>query len=522
MLDKALALAEAGKLAEADAIYSDMLRKKAVSNRLLSHVIHFHNRYSRMFRRAVPHVQTLLKTRPKSADTHALAAETYANCSRFPLARHHAAQAAQLAPDNPDVLFVAAYAYLQSRTFDAALPLLDQALEIAPQHRGARLQKGRACLGLGRIADARALAHQLWAEAPDDLNAIGLYIDATKLVADDPVLIHMRDQLLPKLAAKGGLDHAHLLKLLGKAHNDLGSHHRALRYFTQARQVAPQNYDAKRYAQFVAQQCAAISRADYFGKGHDSQQPVLIVGMPRSGSTLLEQMLSIHPDIGSAGESPSLNVIVQSLGVRPHAGQDIVQAIKRMPGDAIAKIAAHYLEETAQDGQRLIIDKTPHNFELLGVFALLFPKARIIHMARDPLDTCVSCYMQNLSAWHRYTQTLDSLGHAYVLYHRLMQHWQKVLPNPIHTVEYEALVDSPDTVGRGVADFLGVDWRPEMRDFHTAENRSLTLSARQVREPLYKTAIGRWRNYEPDIDPLKRRLRQFYSDDQMTTRAVDA
>ncbi len=512
MLDKAMALAKAGRIAEADALFAKLLGKTPVRVKTLQAAIHFQNRYSRRTRRAVPLVVALLKARPDAAQTHALAAETYSNCSRFPLAKHHAAKAAALAPDDPDTLFIAAYAYLQAGDFGPALDHIDHALELQPDHRQARLQKGRALLGLGDTDGAVSMARALWAGQKDDMNAIGLFIDAAKLQSDDPILTHMRDTMLPAYADIGGAPLAHLLKLLGKAHNDFGDYHAALDYFDQAKAAQPLQYDAKRYAGFVDAQCKAISRADYFGKGTDHDSPVLIVGMPRSGSTLLEQILTAHPQIASAGESPSLNVIVQEVGVRTHHGGDITRAIKQIPPEAARRFALRYLDETRQGDERLTIDKSLHNFELLGVFATIFPKARILHMMRDPMDTCVSCYMQNLSAWHRYTQSLDTLGQSYVQYRRLMDHWAMALPNPMLTVCYEDLVTDTAAQARAVIEFLGLDWDPACLDFQNNANRSLTLSARQVREPLYTTSMQRWRRYEPHLEPLKQHLGLFYPD----------
>ncbi len=512
MSDKAMALAKAGRIAEADAVFGKLLGKSPVRAKTLQAAILFHNRYSRRTRRAVPLVAALLKARPEAAQSHALAAETYANCSRFPLAKSHADKAVTLAPDDPDTLFIAAYAYLQSGAFGPALGFIDHALALEPDHRQARLQKGRALLGLGDTDGAVRIARALWEEQKDDMNAIGLFCDAAKLHNDDPILIHMRDVLLPAFRQVGGATLAHLLKLLGKAHNDFGDYHTALDYFDQAKAAQPLQYDAKRYAAFVDAQCKAISRADYFGKGTDHDSPVLIIGMPRSGSTLLEQILTAHPQIASAGESPSLNVMVQEIGVRRHHGGDITRAIKQIPAEAAPRFAQRYLDETRQGDEELTIDKSLHNFELLGFFATMFPKARILHVMRDPMDTCVSCYMQNLSAWHSYTQSLDALGHSYVLYRRLMDHWATALPNPMFNVRYEDLVTDTEAQARAAIDFLGLDWDPACLDFQSNANRSLTLSARQVREPLYTTSMQRWRRYEPHLEPLKKRLARFYPD----------
>jgi len=227
--------------------------------------------------------------------------------------------------------------------------------------------------------------------------------------------------------------------------------------------------------------------------------------MPRSGSTLVEQMLARHPDIASVGESPSLNVIYQDTRARAHNGADMVAAIRQIPQEAATRLAERYLDETKRNA-RYVIDKSLHNYELLGFFARLLPNAKIIHMRRNPLDTCVSCYMSRLSAWHRYSQDLISLGHAYRQYDALMTHWENTLPNPIHTVHYEDIVQDTAATARKLLTFLDLPWDADVLDQSKAGAISKTLSTWQVRQPLYTGAIKRWERYGTRIDPLIKAL----------------
>lgn len=512
MLKQALALAKAGRTAQAAELYEKLLKAKPDNVAVLRAVIHFHNRYSLRFRRAVPLVGTLLKQEPKAAQSHALAAETLCNCARLPQAKHHAHIAREIAPNDPDVLFIAAYVAMEQQGYDVALGYLDHALSVRPDHRPSLLQRGRALLGMGEISQVQQLCRDLLKVTPDDMNVIGLYINATRIKRDDLILVHARDNLLPQYEKMGGINLSHLLRLLGKAHNDFGDYVGAFGFFERAKSALPLKYNADGYGNFVSTLCANITRADYFGRGDQSEQPVLIVGMPRSGSTLLEQILASHPQVASVGESPSLNVIVQDTKARTHNGGDMVGLIKQIPDEATRKIAARYLAETAQGAATRVIDKSLHNFELLGFFAAILPRARIIHMRRDPMDTCVSCYMQNLSAWHKYTQSLDTMGHAYVQYDRLMQHWKTVLPNPMLEVRYEDTVQDIESVARRAVAFLGLDWDPACLNYQNTKNKTRTLSSGQVREPLYTTSLQRWRRYEPHLAPLKRHLAPFYPD----------
>jgi hypothetical protein len=314
-----------------------------------------------------------------------------------------------------------------------------------------------------------------------------------------PAFIRRRD---PRLSQ--------LLGILGKASHDLGLYDAAFDYFNKSKAVTPNRYDAKAYDRYVAQIGANISRADYFGRGDVVDTPVFVVGMPRCGSTLLAQVLSGHPQIGSAGESRSLRRIMHEIGMKNHDGARMVKAIKEMPADAARRLAARYVSQTHQEGTQRTIDKSLHNFELLGFMGAMMPHARVIHVLRDPMDHCVSCYLQTLPAGHHYNRSLAAVAHAYRAHRRLMDHWKKTLPNPIMTVHYEDLVTDLEGTARGIIDFLGLDWDAACLDFQANENQVQTISVKQVRQPLYQSSIQRWRQYEAHLGPLKSGLAPFY------------
>ena len=503
-LPQAQKLAQSGQTRAADAAFTALLKAKPKNAVILQAAITFHNRYSRRYRAAVPLADRLVALKPNAATSHALAAETYCNCQRLPQALLHGEKAVQLGPNDPDALFAYAVALMAVDRTGEALDHLANAVSQDATHRPARLQQARALRNLGQLDKACAIAHALWAENPDDLNAITAYFGVTPVLADDPVLRHLEDKLAPRYATIGGPDYADVLKLIAKAQTDQGAHIAAFDTIAKAKATAPLSYDRKGYETFVKTLCANLTAKD-FPASCDSTRPVLIVGMPRCGSTLVEQMLARHPDTASVGESPALNVIYQDTRARQHNGADMVAAIRQIPDDAAMRLAQRYLDETARDSA-LVIDKSLHNFELLGFFARLLPRAKIIHMRRNPMDTCISCYMSRLSGWHRYAQDLDSLGHAFRQYDALMSHWEKVLPNPIHTVHYEDVVQNAEATARQLLDFLDLSWTPDVLDQSKAGATSRTLSTWQVRQPLYQSAINRWERYGARVDPLRKAL----------------
>ncbi|SMY08723.1 tetratricopeptide repeat-containing sulfotransferase family protein [Flavimaricola marinus] len=515
MLDKAKALASAGRLQEAAKLYDKLIADKPRNAVILAGAIQFHNRYSRQFPKALALSETLLTLKPKAVESHILAAESALNCQRLRAALDHAETALRLAPDQPDALFIAAAVDMALNRHEAASGKLEAALRRDPDHLPSRIQLARAMQSAGQLTEAEAMVRSMLDAHPDNATLLPLLFSVATMSRDDPHVRRLTESTIPALRKLGGPPLADALRLLAKAQTDFGDHEAAFATTTEAKAAAPMQRDTERYADFIDAQCSKIDARSFDRPGgSDSDRPVLIVGMPRSGSTLLEQMLAQHPQIESVGESPALRVMTQELRMGLHVAEDMIRAIREVPEAAAARLAVRYLEETApmQPGTTRVIDKSLHNFELLGFFAKLLPKGRIIHVLRDPLDTCVSCYLQPLSPWHSYTQDLQGLGRAYMQHRQLMDHWAEVLPNPVTQVRYEALVTEPEQTLRGVLEGMGLPWDDNCLAYEQSANRSKTLSASQVRKPLYQKAIQRWRQYEAHLGPLKEELRPLYPD----------
>ena len=513
-LDKAKALATNGRIAEADALFDALLKAKPKNAVVLTTYVRFHNRYSRKFRKAAAAVEPLIALKPKSAEVQALAAETYCNCKLLAEAERHAKAALRIDPNNLDNLFIAAHVDAALNRPDAAIAKIKLALAKRPDHLPSLIQKGRYLRAAGELTSAAAVARDLWQKHPDNIDVINLLFSVGPVDAGDPVLAHLKTQILPRLENTGGVAYADALKLLAKAHLDAGSHDAAFEAFERAKLAVPMGRDEKAYANYIQSLCSSVTKADYAAvTGDPSMQPVLIIGFPRSGSTLLEQMLTGHSQIGSVGESPTLPNICQQTGMRSHHGGDMLSVIRQIPLNATRSFGKRYLAEiNRENSEPRVIDKALHNFELLGLAAKILPNAQIIDMRRDPLDTCVSCYLQPLSAWHSYTQDIGLLGRTYAEYRKLMTHWGQVLPNPILTLCYEDLIADQEGELRKTLDFLGLPWERAVMDHVKSKNHSRTLSTAQVRAPLSQKAIGRWKNYEAYLDPLKSALRDLYPD----------
>lgn len=303
---------------------------------------------------------------------------------------------------------------------------------------------------------------------------------------------------------------------LGRFHEQRGRYPSAFHYYQQGNQIkARKNRFDKKHHDAQIDNIIEIFDHEFFRQraswGSLSELPVFIVGMPRSGTTLVEQILSSHPAIHGAGELGFMLDLVASLKeLDPTSAQSHADRVRDLSQQQLGDMSARYVGDlqTLQPGAERILDKLPGNYFRLGVVFLLFPRVRIIHCKRDPMDTCWSCYQQNFEQGLLFTNDLENLGFAYRGYTRLMAHWHSVFPGQILDVHYEDLLDDPETHSRELLQHCGIDWDPAVLEFHRQQRPVSSASLWQVRQPMYKTSIGRWRVYEEFLQPLQQALSQ--------------
>ena len=229
--------------------------------------------------------------------------------------------------------------------------------------------------------------------------------------------------------------------------------------------------------------------------------------MPRSGTTLVEQILASHPKAFGAGELRDFYLLTRDLSAYLQSSIPYPECAALLDQESARYLATGYLDhllELSADATH-VIDKAPNNFRHLGLIALLFPRVRLVHCRREALDVGLSCYFQYFRSQH-FTNDLKHIGLYYREYERLMAHWKKVLPLPVLDVSYEDLVSDVEGVGRRMVDFCGLDWDDACLRFDKTNRTVLTASQWQVRQPIYKTSVQRWKNYEKHLGPLKRAL----------------
>jgi tetratricopeptide (TPR) repeat protein len=299
---------------------------------------------------------------------------------------------------------------------------------------------------------------------------------------------------------------------LGRFHEQRNDHVSALKYYQHGNNIkAKHNRFDKDLHESQIDNVIETFNPEFFSHrrdwGNTSNVPVFIIGMPRSGTTLIEQILSAHPLIHGAGELRLMLELASSLNSDQQSSpKSHTRRVAALNQQQVMDIALEQLEQMhslAPEASH-VVDKLPGNYFRLGLIRLLFPKAKIIHCQRDPMDTCWSCYQQNFEEGLNFTNNLENLGHAYRGYRRLMAHWQRMFPNQILDIRYEDLVQDPETVSQELLQHCGEQWQPQVLDFQKHDRPVNTASLWQARQPIYQSSIGRWKSYRKFLKPLSR------------------
>ena len=382
-----------------------------------------------------------------------------------------------------------------------AKSLLEKVLKTAPRNVAALVGLGQIAGTEGRLEEAETLyqrAAEIDSSAPSPWAAIAWL---RRMSGADRAWVERAERLAS--AATSPLEEANLRYAMGKYYDDSGNFKRAFDNFRRAnelRRAAVAPYDRKSRVAFVDDLVRVYTREALAKSVPDSTDPepaVLVVGMPRSGTTLVAQIIASHPQAHVAGELPFWSQVMHRHD-RTIRQRGLDTALR-------GKLAAQYRSELAQSaaGAARVVDKWTFNAEFLGVIHSALPGARVIHLRRNPIDTCLSCYFQQLSPEMNFTMDLADLAHYYREHERLMAHWRRVLPpGVLLEVPYEGLVADQESWTRRILEFIGLSWDERCLKYHDTQRTVATASFWQVRQPLYSSSVDRWRNYERFIGPL--------------------
>lgn len=303
---------------------------------------------------------------------------------------------------------------------------------------------------------------------------------------------------------------------LARAHHDRADHVRAFHHYSEANRQRAEaiEYRASELTDEVREVKETIT-ADYLASlpttEADSDVPIFIVSLPRSGSTLLEQMLGSHPDVEAIGELPYIPAILRSAMEIMTRGAPITvtQLVRTIPDEAARAMGADYMRRVAahrKTGRRMFVDKLPHNWSNLLFIRRILPQAKFLDIRRDAMDCCFSNFSQSFSSAHGSSFTLKDIAQAYVDYVDYMTHLERVAPGMVHHIAYDQLVADPEPQLRAALDYLGLNWDPAVLDFHKLDRVVRTPSSEQVRRPLNRDGFDVWRAYEQWLTPLKETL----------------
>jgi tetratricopeptide (TPR) repeat protein len=420
-------------------------------------------------------------------------------------------QALALHPTSHDAINLMGRVAFRRGAFDAALAHYRHAVELKPDFSDAYSAMGNALHALGRFREAVDAYRNALALDPKNTSIYVNVADSKKFTEGDPQLLAM--QAIERDDCLSPSERMFLHFALGKAYADLNDHARAFEHLLQGNALkrAQIIYDEAATAALFERIEAVFTPALIKKKsrhGERSHVPVFVLGMPRSGTTLVEQILASHPLVHGSGELTTLEGVI-----RTQRASDVLSYPNFVPmldAACVKRIGARYLAEMrriAPTGKSRVINKMPSNYLFIGLIHLALPNARIIHTIRDPVDTCISCFSKLFTLEHSYTYDLAELGRYYRRYQKLMAHWNQVLPQGrILDVRYEDVVANLESQARRIIAHCGLDWDDRCLAFHQTERPVPTPSAMQVRQPIYNK-IGRWRVHEPFLGPLLAELR---------------
>ena len=415
-----------------------------------------------------------------------------------------------LKPDFAEALSNLGYVLKDLGQLDAAATCFHRALVVRPDYAEAHNNLGNVRKELGQFDRAVASYRSALAIKPDYVMPRFSLVSTKKVREGDgdfEALVTLADKLESRNISLTANESICLHFGLGKGYDDQEDYDRAFSHFAKGCRLnrSTFTYDPQEDTKMFDQIMRVFDKnlkAQLEGGGDESHVPIFVLGMPRSGTTLTEQIIASHPDVYGAGELPNILAIAR----RDIGGIPSPESWKLLDQKRLSAWGSEYVRALRQHSpeSRRITDKMPQNFLALGLIHLMAPNAKIIHVKRNPVDTCLSCFTKAFSNKNvKFSYDLAELGQYYVNYSRLMEHWAQVLPpGTFMDVQYEDIVTDQETQARRLIEYCGLEWDSVCLDFHKNERSVRTASVAQVRKPVYNSSVERWRRYERHLIPL--------------------
>ena len=458
-------------------------------------------------------LESAVKLEPDNAAVRIDYIQVLRKRQKFERALEQANQLLDKGPDNPQFMSLYAIESMQTGDYATALDTFDRVLEKVPGDPVTLTSKGHALKTHGDYEDAVKAYRAALASAPGHGEAYYSLANLKVYSFDDDEIATM--QALVNDGNLPYMDRVYLHFALGKGFEDAGDYATSFDYYERGNRLkkSQSRYDAVQMtADFAAQRevCTAEFFAERKGYGHEAPDPIFILGLPRAGSTLLEQILSSHSRVDGTLELPNILSLSQRLR-RLGRERDAVpypQNLAQLTSEKCREYGAEFMRETRihrQDAP-FFIDKMPNNFRHLGLIRLILPNAKVIDARRHPMACCFSGFKQLFAEGQEFTYDLADIGTYYRDYVHLMDHWDEVLPGFVLRVSHQDVVDDLEAEVRRILDFCGLPFEQACLDFHRTERNIRTPSSEQVRQPINRSGLDYWRNYEPWLGPLKAAL----------------
>ncbi len=404
------------------------------------------------------------------------------------------------------LLFRLGQAYAFQGKTDLAFAKMDRVLQLDPDHEGAIARRAALFQYLGKIDEAADVLDAAYARGLSGFHLAHAFAGIASGLSRRPEAIEKLEPFSRDAAVPAKI-RAEMLFTLGRLYDGEKQYDQAWGAYERANAMLKPRIDIDHIDRSVDEVIATYTRdaiASMEQAERSAERAILIVGMPRSGTTLLEQILGAHPDIVPAGELPALPKAVASIPGR--APSTFMPPVKRVRGNALHRASAIFLDaiDAVDANAKRVIDKLPANYCYLGLLPALLPGVHVIHCHRDPLDTCVSCFFRNFSGQHLIYTDLVWIARSYRNYVRLMRHWEDVLEGllPIYNADYAAVVVDLDASARALVAAVGMPFDDACLHFEKKKRMAPTLEPEQAGRNVYDSSIGRWRNYEKHLGPL--------------------
>ena len=457
------------------------------------------------FDRAFQAVSRALQIDPTLPEAHNQLAEAYRKTFKFDLAISAYKKSLELDPTLYESMLGLATAYRESEDSEAALTVLSRLIRLEPRHAKAYTVLGILKEQLGDTAAAADCFKKSIELAPDVISPhYNLSQIKGRKSSEEEILAMERFQKMTGLSHQ---DRGHLYFSLGEAYDQQGQTDKAFKAWLTANQIKAERFpydpdERKQHRDSTIEYSQALATRLTETPSQEVRQLVFVIGMPRSGTSLTDQILSSNTNVSSLGEVGYADEM--AVQVKELTGTLFPQGLSGLSQEDIGLLRADFLKKIPlkHSNYQVLIDKTPMNFQFLGLLAEVFPSAKFIHCRRNPMDNCFSIFKLSFADHQEYAHELTALGRHYRLYEGMMDKWKEMYPHRILDVYYEDTVADIEAQCVHLVEFLGLAFEPEMLEFYSSERLVRTPSASQVRQPIYKTSVQAWKKYEQHLQPL--------------------